>query len=224
MCARHYILPGRRRKSKIPTLLVGLAVVVFLGGLLASVYVWRWDQRTSFTSLTSASTGPAPSTMQPTAMEVASYIVPKESPRYLSIPKLNINARVKSLGVNNSGQLEAPANVYDVGWYTGSSKPGQPGAMLVDGHVSSWTAHGVFYDLKTLHSGDVIKVERGDGTMFTYKVDKSQVFHADNVDMVATLQPINPNKPGLNLITCSGSVESNTSEFSERLVVFAEQE
>jgi hypothetical protein len=38
--------------------------------------------------------------------------------------------------------------------------------------------------------------------------------------MKQVLSPINPNKPGLNLMTCTGHVMKGTSEFSERLVVF----
>jgi sortase (surface protein transpeptidase) len=96
--------------------------------------------------------------------------------------------------------------------------------MLIDGHVSSWKAHGIFYGLNTLVAGDAIQVERGDGTIFTYKVVKSQVYSYTKVDMTAALAPINSHKPGLNLITCTGDVVAGTSEFSERMVVFAEQD
>jgi hypothetical protein len=41
--------------------------------------------------------------------------------------------------------------------------------------------------------------------------------------MTAALSPINPHKPGLNLITCTGNVIAGTNEFSERIIVFAEQ-
>ena len=38
--------------------------------------------------------------------------------------------------------------------------------------------------------------------------------------MSQVLSPVNPTKPGLNLITCTGQVISGTSEFNERLVVY----
>ena len=162
-----------------------------------------------------------PSTVKPSVSTLASYTVSPTAPRYLIIPKLNVDARILSVGVNASGALETPDNVYDTAWYDQSAGPGQPGAMLIDGHISSWTAHGVFYGLNTLAPGDTIQVQRGDGVTFTYQVVKSQIYNASNVDMSAALSPIEPGNPGLNLISCSGDVIPGTSEFNERIVVFA---
>lgn len=164
-----------------------------------------------------------PSTTPPKPAAVANYVVAPDLPRYLNIPKLGVHARVLSLGVLSSGALATPNNVFDTGWYNESAKPGQPGAMLIDGHVSSWTSHGVFYGLRTLVPGDTIQVERGDGTVFTYKVVKSQTYDANNVDMQAAVTPVVAGHPGLNLITCTGQVIHGTSEFNQRVIVFAEQ-
>ncbi len=144
-------------------------------------------------------------------------------PRYLNIPKLGVHARVLSLGILNNGALATPHNVFDVGWYNESSLPGQPGAMLFDGHVSSWTSHGVFYGIKKLVGGDIVQVVRGDGTTFSYKVVKSQTFDHDNVDMNSAIKPVDPTKPGLNLITCTGDVIKGTNEFNQRVLVYTEQ-
>jgi len=165
-----------------------------------------------------------PSTIQPTKSTFDSYTVAAGQPRYIFIPKLGVQAIVRPLGLTDNGQLEAPYNVYDTGWFTGSSKPGQAGATVMDGHVSSWTTHGVFYGLKNLVAGDNIKVERGDSSQVDYKVVKITTYDANYVDMTAVLNPVNPVKPGLNLITCSGTVAPGTSEFNKRIVVFASQE
>jgi sortase (surface protein transpeptidase) len=125
--------------------------------------------------------------------------------------------------VSKTGALETPANVYDTAWFNQSALPGQPGAMLIDGHVSSWTTHGVFYGLKTLVAGDTIEVQRGDGTDFMYKVVRTQVYSAFSVDMKAALAPIVAGRSGLNLITCTGEVIPGTNEFNQRVMVFAEQ-
>lgn len=170
-----------------------------------------------------AAAGSAPSTTKPGVAAVANYTVPADHPRYLNIPKLDVHARVLSLGTLASGALAAPNNVFDTGWYDESSLPGQPGAMLIDGHVSSWTTKGVFYGLKNLKPGDELQVVRGDGTVFTYQVVKSQVFPADQVDMKAAMTPIVSGRPGLNLITCTGKIKPGTSEFNQRIVVFTKQ-
>jgi hypothetical protein len=164
---------------------------------------------------------PVLSTVKPTTNALADYVVAPNLPRYIIIPKLNVDARVLSVGVNANGALGTPDNVYDTAWYNESAQPGQPGAMLIDGHVSSWTAHGVFYGIKTLTPGDIIKIQRGDGTVFTYNVVRSQIFQSSNVDMTSAMTPVVTGQPGLNLITCTGDVIPGTNEFNERIVVYA---
>lgn len=149
------------------------------------------------------------------------HIAAPENPRRIIIPKLNVNTRIMPLGLKSDNQLKAPSNIYDTGWYDRSAKPGQPGAMLIDGHVHGPTKPAVFYSLKKLVKDDVISVERGDGKVFTYKVAKTQNYDAENTDMAAALTPVEAGKPGLNLITCSGKLDKKTNLYTERTIVFA---
>lgn len=164
-----------------------------------------------------------PSTNKPAATVVDDYEVPADHPRYLNIPVLGVHARVLSVGLTNSGAVGTPGNVYDTAWYNGSAKPGQPGATLIDGHVSSWTSNGVFYGLKQLSTGDQLQIETGDSRVILYKVIAVRTYAANSVDMNAVLSPIAPSKSGLNLISCGGDVIAGTNDFSQRIVVFAEQ-
>ena len=219
-----------RRKPKSRLLLasrlfIGAAALVLLIGVSIA---WTQHQDNHNPSAQSASAGgtstePAPSTEKPKESAFQNHHVAPDAPRYISIAKISVKAMVKPVGVTAANQIESPRNVFDAGWYNKSAKPGQPGAMVFDGHVSSWDTNGVFYELKKLEAGDEIKIERGDGTVFSYKVTRSQIYEADKVDMAAALTPVNPDKPGLNLITCTGTVIKGTNEFDKRLVVFAEQ-
>jgi sortase (surface protein transpeptidase) len=162
----------------------------------------------------------APSSVKPSAAAVASYQVAPELPKYLAIPAIGVTqTRIIGLGTKGN-QIANPDNLHDAGWYKASAKPGQAGAMFIFGHLSDWTAKGVFYDLKKLKPGDNITVERGDGKAYTYKVKKTQTYLKDAVDMQAVLAPIEPNVPGLNVMTCAGKVIAGTDDFNERLVVF----
>lgn len=152
---------------------------------------------------------------------IQSYTVAPDQPRFIRVAKLGVEARVLRLGVTANNELDAPNNIYDVGWYEGSSKPGKHGAMLVDGHVHGPTTPGVFYGLKDLVAGDNIEVERGDGKKFTYKVVKSETYDANNVDMNAALVSAEQGRPGLNLITCTGNVNYAESSYDQRIIVFA---
>lgn len=155
---------------------------------------------------------------------IQNYTVGPDQPRFIRIAKLGVEARILKLGITNNNELDAPNNIYDAGWYDGSSKPGEHGAMLIDGHVHGPTTPGVFYGLKDLVPGDHVEVERGDGKKFTYKVVETKVYDADKVDMNAALISAKAGVPGLNLITCTGNVNFANSSYDQRMIVFAVQQ
>jgi sortase (surface protein transpeptidase) len=225
---------SRPRHSKPQLALMGMAGLVFIIGVTASLQtiLTNHDAKAQVAALSKHvdnqagadnQNSPLPSTTKPSASAFSNYVVAPDLARYIKIPRLGVYARVMQVGATNSGALGTPSNVYDTAWYTGSAKPGQPGATLIDGHVSSWTTHGVFYGIKILVGGDIIQIIRGDGTVLQYQVVKTQVYSSDNVDMRAAIMPITAGKPGLNLITCTGKVKSGTSQFNQRVVVFAQQ-
>jgi LPXTG-site transpeptidase (sortase) family protein len=163
----------------------------------------------------------APSSTKLKARVVASYSVPPTDPKYIAIPSIGLSqVPILKLGLLSNGSISVPDNIYETGWYDGSSRPGQTGAMFIYGHVSSWTANGIFYNLKKLVAGDKITITKGDNTTYTYQVVSTKVYPYNNVDMSQVLSAVNPNQPGLNLMTCTGQVIKGTSEFNERLVVF----
>jgi LPXTG-site transpeptidase (sortase) family protein len=231
--------PISRRRSRSAWAFGVMAALVFAIGLYASIDGWLTNRRaeamvnqlskTSSQAALAASGDekqPAtsvPSTDKPPASTTVNYTVAPIRPRYLTIDKIGVHARVFAVGLAADGSIATPGNVYDTGWYTKSSLPGEQGAVLIDGHVSSWTTNGVFYDLKKLIAGDNVAIERGDGKIFTYKVVRTTVYDADKVDMQAATSPVVAGKPGLNLITCTGKVKPGTSEFTQRLVVFTQQ-
>jgi len=226
--------PKARQAKKQPRkwqaqVLYTMAGVLFVVGVAVSLNGLRTNRQVAaqIKHVTSqndgTNTSSAPSTARPTNTEVASYAVAPNLPKYIDIAKLSVHARIKSMSVNSQNQLQAPGNVYDAGWYNSSAQPGQPGAMLVDGHISSWTTNGVFYGLNKLVVGDPIVITRGDGKTFTYKVVKAEVDDAKSVDMASLLVSEDTAKPGLNLISCSGDVIPGTNEFDKRIVVYAVQ-
>ena len=114
---------------------------------------------------------------EPTKDEIAEYKVAPDRPRYLTVEKLGVkNSRILPMNVNASGELDTPRNIFDVGWYEASGKPGQGGTMVIDGHNGGPTKHGVFKQLPTLVNGDLIIVERGDGLILKYQVEHKYLF------------------------------------------------
>jgi sortase A len=227
----HRPRPHKPNYSRLQWTLVVAAGFVFIVGAMVSLQgILTNHNVTSQVAALSKKSGSSgssnnnvPSTTKPSTNAFSRYMVAPDLPRYITIPKLGVNARVLQTGVTSSGALGTPSNVFDTAWYTGSAKPGQPGATLIDGHVSSWTTHGVFYGLKSLVAGDQIQIQRGDGQILTYQVVKSQTYTDNEVDMQAAMTPVVAGKSGLNLITCTGQVKPGTSEFNQRVIVFTEQ-
>lgn len=155
------------------------------------------------------------------AAALSSYRVDPGQPRLVEIEKLGVQGRVMRLGLTRNGAMATPANVHDAGWYDSSSKPGEGGAVLLAAHVHGPTKPGIFYNLKKLEAGDIVKITRGDGQVFQYRVVSQEQVAADQVDMSKALLPVTPGKGGLNLITCAGTLKGTT--YQDRIIVYTEQ-
>ena len=143
----------------------------------------------------------------PTAKEREAYTVNPDRPRYLSIEKLGIaDARIIPVGVKTNGELGTPSNIFDVGWYESSGKPGAGGTLVIDGHNGGPHVHGVFKDLPSLVNGDIIVIERGDGEVFKYRVVENVTVPLADSDMymVTAMRTPETGKESVTLISCTG--------------------
>ncbi len=218
----------KHRRPLMPTLLSGMAIVLFMVGLLAAFSTIRTEQSVKaqvkgLAKQTDEESDGTPSEEEPPS-NLSSYSVAPDLPRILEIEKINLSARVRRLGVNSNNVLKAPSNIFDVGWYDASAKPGENGTVVLDGHVSGPTKRGVFHSIGSLKAGDKISLERGDGKKFTYTVTGTQVYGHDKVDMPKVLTSSVVGKPGLNLITCTGRFNVRTNNYEQRVVVFSVQD
>ena len=157
--------------------------------------------------------------VKPTEEEVREYTVAPERPRYLSISRLGItNARILPMGVNAKGELDTPQNIFDVGWYESSGLPGQGGTMVIDGHNGGPHVHGVFKELPILANGDLIQVERGDGTIFKYQVVENNTVPLSEADQYMYTAAKSPEvgKESITLITCTGEWSQQQGTYLSR--------
>lgn len=214
---------GAYRKFGRP-LLFGAISLIALGGF---AYIGYLDMKSvDRLPVTELKINDTPPEHSPAISEhdMGTHTVPPLHPRYLKIEKLNLFARVISVGKTKAGALDAPTTAWDVGWYNEGGLPGQEGAMLIDGHVNdSFNTPGIFAGLNALENGDIITIERGDGQIYTYRVVLLQVQPAALVDMTRLLTPITEDRQGLNLITCGGTYNRKTGTYSDRILVFAER-
>lgn len=201
-------------------MLVGFLIVA--AGILT--YYYYFDKTPSLAplqALPQASDGSVSVTPLPeNALE--NYKVAADNPRAIYIDKISVQARILPMGVDVSGAMQAPTNIYDTGWYTGSAKPGEAGAMVMDGHASQTGTHyGEFGRLEELNNGDIITIEKGDGTKLNYKVVHVEDDPLDKVDMNRLMTPYEGAAQGLNLITCAGDWTKDGKTLDHRILVFS---
>jgi hypothetical protein len=145
-------------------------------------------------------------------------------PRFIRIPELGVLARVKNLGITPDGAVDAPKNINDAGWYNGSARPGSSvGSSLLLGHVSGWTAPGIFKQINRLIPGSQFEVEKGNGEIIKYRVTKSEKIPLDQVDMAKILGTEVAGEHDIKLMTCSGRYNSQRETYEDRFVVYATQ-
>ena len=155
----------------------------------------------------------------PTEEEVYEYTVAPERPRYLTVEKLGIyNARIIAVSVNENGEMGTPNNVFDVGWYEASGLPGGGRTIVIDGHNGGPHVHGVFKDLPELAEGDIIKIERGDGAVFKYKVVENVTVSLDDANkyMSTAMRSPESGKESVTLISCTGEWSSQRNTYLSR--------
>lgn len=191
---------------------------------LATQSIQIVNQILQSSSSTPASTSsPATITVGATSTVIANNA--NGSPVRLIIPKLNVDAGFQYNGLKSDGTMEIPSNIYDVGWFTGSPKPGEKGDAIITGHVAQirrgiMTKQGVFYNLSQLQPGDKLYVLNDKGKSITFVVRESQLYDptADATDVFVSKD----NGVHLNIITCEGTWNQAQLSYSQRLVVFTD--
>ncbi|MHB1006933.1 MAG: class F sortase [Chloroflexota bacterium] len=141
------------------------------------------------------------------------------APSRLRIPRISVDAPVVNVGIKPDGELEAPNEPQQVGWYAKGYKPGEQGNVLIDGHVDWITGAAVFWDLDKLEKGDPIEVVTIDGKVVRFVVDWTKLYPAATAPIDKILGPT-PNA-ALTLITCGGQFDRTSKSYTHRLVVRA---
>jgi sortase (surface protein transpeptidase) len=146
---------------------------------------------------------------------------PREMPRpvHIVIPAIGVSARIVRLGLNPDRTLEVPKNLADTGWFTEGPEPGERGAAVVVGHVASLGGSGVFYRLRDVRPGDVIRIRLRDGEIVRYRA-RSMLVVPKTAFPTRRVYAQTP-RPTLRLITCSGTMDASSGHHPDNRIVFA---
>ncbi|HET7628490.1 MAG TPA: class F sortase [Bacillales bacterium] len=113
--------------------------------------------------------------------------------------------------------MGTPKKWENVAWYKLGAKPGEKGSAVFAGHVDSKSGPAVFFNLKDLKKGDLVKNEKG-VTLIFQVYDKHAYPRND-----APLQRIfgYTSVQVIRLITCTGNFNYEAHTHKKRLTVSA---
>jgi sortase (surface protein transpeptidase) len=144
-------------------------------------------------------------------------------PVRLEIPSIGVDTRLQRLGREQNGTVAVPEGAREweeAGWYEGGTRPGDPGSAVILGHVDSRReGPAVFYRLRELRRGDLIKVVRADGSIVRFAVDRTEQYPKSRFPTDAVYYPTGT--PELRLVTCGGEFDTGIHHYKSNVIVFA---
>jgi hypothetical protein len=144
------------------------------------------------------------------------------APVRIQIPNAWVDARVRTVGVTPEGEMEAPDDFWEVGWYRYGTRPGDEGKAVMAGHLDSYDGAAIFYHIGNLQPGDDIRILLGgpDGERF-YRVREVAQYHVDDAPLDRIFGP--SDSAELILITCGGDwLGNDAGGYTDRIVVYAD--
>jgi hypothetical protein len=145
------------------------------------------------------------------------------APIALQVDSVGVDAPIELGGVVD-GIMMDPSGPWVVSWYEPLGKVGEGGNVVMAGHVDYWNVGpAVFWDVRYLPEGDIIRVVGEDGKNYEYAVQWTQSYMADQLTPEVIQGEIvgDTGQETLTLITCGGEFNPDTGEYNQRWVVRA---
>jgi hypothetical protein len=172
-----------------------------------------------------ATTGPAPPKAPAGGFTIVDVPIrswprlPPSPPVRLEIPAIGVSSRLVRLGLDPDGRMQVPGDFQAAGWFTGAAEPGQLGPAVIAGHVDSRTGPAVFYRLRELRPGDLVRVVRADRRMVRFVVESLARYPKPALPGDQVYGPTTA--PSLRLITCAGAFDRERRSYLDNLIVSA---
>ena len=145
------------------------------------------------------------------------------APIALQVDSVGVDAPIE-LGAVVDGAMQDPSGPWVVSWYEPLGKVGEGGNIVMAGHVDYWNVGpAVFWDIRDLPAGEVIRVVGEDGKNYEYAVQWIERYEAAGLTPEVIQNDIvgDTGEETLTLITCGGTFDPATGEYNERWVVRA---
>ena len=145
------------------------------------------------------------------------------APVALQVDSVGVDAPIE-LGAVVDGAMQDPSGPWVVSWYDQLGKVGEGGNVVMAGHVDYWdVGPAVFWSVRDLPAGDIIRVVGEDGKNYEYAVQWIERYDAAGLTPEVIQNDIvgDTGQETLTLITCGGTFDPATGEYNERWVVRA---
>jgi sortase (surface protein transpeptidase) len=212
----------RRGRNLPAALLAVLGVLLVLGGL------WLRGSGDPELSLPPEAVGeeqppelveqPAPAEPVEEAQDPPEWDQEQPLPVRIRVPDLGVDGPIIELGLDADDWLEVPQTAHETGFWTGGYWPGERGPAVLAGHVDWKGKRGVFWDLRHIQPGAEVEVEREDGSVVRYRIDKVEQ-HAKAEFPTETVYH-RTELPEIRLVTCGGAFNQNIREYEDNIIAF----
>jgi hypothetical protein len=153
-------------------------------------------------------------------VERVASLVPRPVPTRVVIAGLDIDAPVRAVGLDDSGDMELPTDAGSVGWFAPGATPGREGSAVMAGHVDlAGVGPAVFFRLEELEMGSEIGVLYDDGSRRRFTAIERRTYPWNGLpaaEMFATEGP-----SVLFLVTCGGTFDAAAQRYLANVVVVA---
>ena len=215
-------MPGRARWRWVLATVALVAVASAVGWVLAGNLGGGSPAPELLAVPTAAPRATARHTATPTSTPAPSPSPVAAPPVRLLIPAIGVDAPVSVKGVQPDAVMDVPDGPEDVAWYNFTARPGTGGNAVLSGHLD-YRNYGaaVFWRLKELGEGDIVEVRLADGSVLRYQVSLKLSYDARMAPVSEIVGPTS--REVVTLITCGGTFDSGSRNYSDRLVVRAER-
>lgn len=143
-------------------------------------------------------------------------------PIRLTIPKIDVDAEVVSIGITPTWLLDIPDDITKVGLYHLWPIPWEKGSAVIDGHFG-WINKkpAVFNNLFKLQKWDEIHLHDDEWNIVIFIVNQLKIY--DQNDDTTDIFNSNDWQSHLNIITCGWVWDKTKQSYTKRLVVFSDK-
>jgi sortase (surface protein transpeptidase) len=218
-----------------------IALVLLLGLLFPTMEAVAQDEDADVSTAEALSEVPTTGARRPGPVILAASRVASPEPESqpvegvapiaLQVDSVGVDAPIE-LGNVTDGVMQDPSGPWVVSWYEPLGKVGEGGNVVMAGHVDYYNSGpdgtpgpAVFWDVRDLPSGDIIRVVGEDGKNYEYAVQWTQAYAAAELtpDVIQNDIVGDTGQETLTLITCGGDFDPATGEYLQRWVVRANQ-